>query len=98
MLVLFGVLAVSMIVAIAFGTASISLRSLLDGDATMRAIIFRLRVPRVCLAAVIGATLGVAGVTFQTLLRNPLADPFILGVSGGAACGAAIATALGLGA
>ncbi|MGZ7042724.1 MAG: FecCD family ABC transporter permease, partial [Thermoanaerobaculia bacterium] len=45
-----------------------------------------------------GATLGIAGVTFQTLLRNPLADPFILGVSGGAACGAAVATALGLGA
>lgn len=98
MLVLLGVLAVSMIVAIAFGTAPVSLRSLLDGDATVRAIIFRLRVPRVCLAAVIGATLGIAGVTFQTLLRNPLADPFILGVSGGAACGAAIATVLGLGA
>lgn len=96
--VLAAVLVVSVVVAITFGTASISLRSLLEGDATMRAIVFRLRVPRVCLAAVIGATLGIAGVTFQTILRNPLADPFILGVSGGAACGAAIATALGLGA
>ena len=52
--------------------------------------------PRALLAALIGAALAVAGLTFQTLLRNPLADPFILGVSGGAACGAAIATALGL--
>jgi iron complex transport system permease protein len=56
----------------------------------------QLRVPRALLAALIGATLAVAGLTFQTLLRNPLADPFILGVSGGAACGAAIATAFGL--
>ena len=98
MIVLMAVLIASAIIAITFGTTSISLRSLVSGDAIARAIIFRLRVPRVCLAAAVGATLGVAGVTFQTLLRNPLADPFILGVSGGAACGAAIATALGLGA
>jgi iron complex transport system permease protein len=50
----------------------------------------------VLLAAAIGATLAVAGVTFQTLLRNALADPFILGVSGGAAAGASIATAFRL--
>jgi len=97
MIVLGTVLVVSAFVAIAFGTASISLPSLFAGDTITRTIVFRLRVPRVCLAAAIGATLGVAGVTFQTLLRNPLADPFILGVSGGAACGAAVATALGLG-
>jgi iron complex transport system permease protein len=59
-----------------------------------RTILLRLRLPRVLLAAAVGATLAVAGVTFQTLLRNPLADPFTLGVSGGAAAGAAIATAL----
>jgi iron complex transport system permease protein len=94
--ILLVVLAAVSLLAICFGTASISLRSLFGGDAIARAIVFRLRVPRVCLAAAVGATLGVAGVTFQTLLRNPLADPFILGVSGGAACGAAVATALGL--
>ena len=64
---------------------------------TARIILLNIRLPRVLLAAVIGATLAVAGVTFQTLLRNPLADPFILGVSGGAAAGAAVSTAFGLG-
>jgi iron complex transport system permease protein len=65
-------------------------------DETGRTILLDIRLPRVLLAAAIGATLAVAGVTFQTLLRNALADPFILGVSGGAACGAAVATALRL--
>ncbi len=59
-------------------------------------MLIRIRLARVVVAALIGATLAVAGVTFQTLLRNPLADPFILGVSGGAACGAAVVTAFGL--
>jgi iron complex transport system permease protein len=74
-------------IAVSFGAVSLD-------DPAARTILFRLRLPRVLLAAAIGATLAVAGVTFQTLLRNPLADPFILGVSGGAAAGAAIATAL----
>jgi iron complex transport system permease protein len=74
-------------IAISFGAVALD-------DPAARTILFRLRLPRVLLAAAIGATLAVAGVTFQTLLRNPLADPFILGVSGGAAAGAAIATAL----
>jgi iron complex transport system permease protein len=50
-------------------------------------IVLRIRLPRVLLAALVGAALAVAGVLFQALLRNPLADPFILGVSGGAALG-----------
>src|SRR2546430_2487373 len=96
MAVLALILLVSLALAVAVGSTSISFRAALDGDPTARAILFHLRVPRALLAALIGATLAVAGLTFQTLLRNPLADPFILGVSGGAACGAAIATALGL--
>jgi iron complex transport system permease protein len=88
-------LVASLVVAVAVGSTSVSLRAALGGDPTARAILFQLRIPRALLAALIGATLAVAGLTFQTLLRNPLADPFILGVSGGAACGAAIATALG---
>lgn len=51
-------------------------------------IIFSLRLPRIALAAGVGAVLAVAGASFQALLRNPLADPYILGVSGGAAIGA----------
>ncbi|MEK6371551.1 MAG: iron ABC transporter permease [Acidobacteriota bacterium] len=89
-------LLISLALAITIGSTDVSLRAVLDGDPTARAILFQLRVPRALLAALIGATLAVAGLTFQTLLRNPLADPFILGVSGGAACGAAIATAFGL--
>ncbi len=50
-------------------------------------IIFSLRLPRIGLAAGVGAVLAVAGASFQALLRNPLADPYILGVSGGAALG-----------
>lgn len=84
-------LALSMLLAVSFGSTSIDWR-----DATSRTILFDIRLPRVLLAAAIGATLAVAGLTFQTLLRNPLADPFILGVSGGAACGAAVSTALRL--
>jgi iron complex transport system permease protein len=95
-LALGALLAISLVLAINIGSTPVSLRAALDGDPTARAILFQLRVPRALLAALIGATLAVAGLTFQTLLRNPLADPFILGVSGGAACGAAIATAFGL--
>ena len=78
------------------GAANVSWGAITSGDATARAIVFDLRLPRALLAALVGATLAVAGVTFQTVLRNPLADPFILGVSGGAACGAAIVSAFGL--
>ena len=86
-LILGALLLLVVVLGIAFGAVSLS-------DPSARAILINLRLPRVLLAAAIGATLAVAGVTFQTLLRNPLADPFILGVSGGAAAGAAVATAL----
>jgi len=66
----------------------------LIGAALGRTIRFDVRVPRAVLAALVGAILGMSGATFPTPLRNPFADPFILGVSGGAAAGAAIATAL----
>lgn len=89
-------LVIAMIVAMSFGATPLSWIAIANGDTTARAIFLDIRLPRVLLAALVGATLAVAGVTFQTLLRNPLADPFILGVSGGAACGAATATAFGL--
>jgi iron complex transport system permease protein len=59
-------------------------------------IIWRLRLPRVLLAALVGATLSLGGLVFQALLRNPLADPYILGVSGGAAVGAILGLLAGL--
>jgi iron complex transport system permease protein len=58
------------------------------------AIVWELRLPRVLTAMVVGAGLAVAGATFQGLLRNPLADPYVLGTASGAALGAAIAVLL----
>ncbi|MBB4636127.1 iron chelate uptake ABC transporter family permease subunit [Longimicrobium terrae] len=65
------------------------------GDPTTIAIVRRLRVPRSVLAALVGAGLAASGATFQALLRNPLAEPYVLGVSGGAAVGAVFAIVLG---
>ncbi|MBC8103999.1 MAG: iron ABC transporter permease [Cytophagales bacterium] len=61
-------------------------------------IVWELRLPRVLLAALVGATLSVAGVSLQGLLGNPLADPYTIGVSSGASVGAGAAILLGLGA
>jgi len=59
-------------------------------------IIWQIRFPRVLLAALVGATLSLGGLVFQALLRNPLAEPYILGISGGSAIGAIIGILLGL--
>jgi iron complex transport system permease protein len=61
-----------------------------------RVIILRVRLPRVLLAVLAGAALGAAGTVFQGVLRNPLADPYVLGISGGAALGFIAASAAGL--
>ncbi len=63
---------------------------------TEEAIIMQVRLPRVAAGALAGAALAVAGVLFQGLLRNPLADPYIIGTSAGAAFAAAVAQAAGL--
>lgn len=60
-------------------------------------IFVRVRVPRIILAALVGAALASAGVTFQALLRNPLADPYILGISSGAGLGVILAIISGIG-
>jgi len=57
-------------------------------------IVVDIRLPRILLAIVVGASLSVAGVSFQALLRNPLADPYVLGVSSGAAVGSILALML----
>ena len=67
-------------------------------DPMMRHLFLRLRLPRVLLAGMVGASLGAVGAALQALFRNPLADPFTLGVSGGGTLGASIAIALGWGA
>lgn len=60
-------------------------------------ILFSIRLPRIIFAGIVGASLSIAGVLFQGLLRNPLAEPFILGISGGAAVGAITAIIIGAG-
>lgn len=64
------------------------------GSPIERAIVIDLRLPRAILAATAGGALAVSGAVFQAMLRNPLADPYVLGVSGGAALGAVLTTVL----
>jgi len=84
------------------GTAEVSFHKImalvsgsLDPDDPARLIILRIRLPRIILAGLAGFSLALGGVVFQALLRNPLADPFILGVSSGSAFGAIIGIVLG---
>ncbi|KAF0155128.1 MAG: iron complex transport system permease protein [Syntrophaceae bacterium] len=58
-------------------------------------ILFSVRLPRILFAGIVGASLSLGGVVFQALLRNPLADPYVLGISGGSALGAIIGIVLG---
>ncbi|OGW62978.1 MAG: hypothetical protein A2V83_10995 [Nitrospirae bacterium RBG_16_64_22] len=68
-----------------------------SGDPVAATILREVRLPRVARAALVGGMLSVAGAVFQVLLRNPLADPYVLGVSGGAAVGAIAVVLAGAG-
>ncbi|MCF8094652.1 MAG: iron ABC transporter permease [Desulfobacteraceae bacterium] len=96
-------LAVSMFFGLSMGSSGAgfpdiieSITSFFKGEGTMHAIIWKLRLPRVLLAALVGATLSLGGLVFQAILRNPLAEPYILGISGGSAIGAIAGILLGL--
>lgn len=86
-------LAACFALALSLGSTRVDLFHL---DDTSRAILWDIRLPRALLAAAVGACLSVAGVAYQALLRNPLADPYVVGASSGAALGAALAFLLGL--
>ena len=103
------VLLISIVLAIGLGPATIApaetLRYLVAaitggtieaGEVSAYQIIWQIRTPRVLLAALVGAGLGAVGVAIQTLVRNPLADPYVLGVSSGASAGAVAVGTLGL--
>ena len=79
------------------GYRNLDFDELWNNDAT-RTAFFSLRLPRVVLGAIVGASLGTVGAALQAMFRNPLAEPFTLGVSGGGTLGASIAIALGWGA
>jgi iron complex transport system permease protein len=90
----------AMLISMAFGAADVTPRdawaalTAFDATSTSHLIIRTLRVPRVLLAALVGASLGVAGAIMQGLTRNPLADPGILGINAGAALGVVLAVFL----
>lgn len=105
MIRLFGSLAALMLVmfvaALVIGPAGVgpveSLRALVLGDGGPMTLVMReIRLPRAILAVMIGAALGLAGAAMQGYLRNPLADPGLIGVSGSAALGAVISIQTGL--
>ncbi len=91
------VLLITTVVALWFGYAPMSLAALRSDEAA-RSLFFRLRLPRVLLAGMVGGSLALVGAALQALFRNPLAEPLTLGVSGGGALGASVAIALGAGA
>lgn len=98
--VILPLLLVSACISICLGTYTVSPAetfSILTGShSPFSDIILHLRIPRTLAACVAGASLSVSGVLFQALLKNPLADPYTLGVSGGASFGAALAIITGL--
>lgn len=95
-------LLIAMILGLAIGSTKGGATVLLDlirgidsDDSMLRTIIWQIRLPRVLLGSLVGATLSLGGLVFQALLRNPLAEPYILGISGGSAIGAIIGILMG---
>jgi iron complex transport system permease protein len=91
----------SAVAALAVGGSDLGVRAALEvvgggGDGTARDIVWGLRAPRVALGFLVGGALAVTGAALQALVRNPLADPYLLGLSGGASLGAVLALVAGL--
>lgn len=84
------------LLSLSSGSTSISLASLVRGDGSLRLIIFEIRLPRIVLAALVGASLGLSGAILQGYFGNPLAEPYVLGISSGAAFGAFLGSFLEL--
>jgi len=91
LLILCGLWIATVLVAPLVGSQTVTLHDVLRGEPTAASIFWQIRLPRVLLALLGGAGLAVSGLGFQTLFRNPLAEPYTLGISGGAALGAVIA-------
>ncbi|MCA0986818.1 FecCD family ABC transporter permease [Guptibacillus algicola] len=103
-LIAIGLLIGAMLLGISIGTVSVPIPTILqliwtevlhlpsrtETDPMFTTIVMDIRLPRVILSALVGASLAVAGAAFQGLLRNPLADPYVLGVSSGASVGAVL--------
>lgn len=85
-----------MLIAAMAGSACIGAVSLSTENLWASPIFWNLRLPRIVMSILVGAALAVSGTAYQALFRNPLTDPYVLGVSSGASLGAAIAILLGL--
>jgi iron complex transport system permease protein len=100
LLALAGLALAAIVLGLSIGAVSQPLQAVLGGllEPTTQtgAIIWQIRLPRAILAFAVGGTLGVSGAALQALIRNPLAEPYLLGISGGAGLGAVAAIALGL--
>ncbi|NOX96799.1 MAG: iron ABC transporter permease [Nitrospirae bacterium] len=102
-LILLILLLFTFIFSLMFGGSKVPLRETMEAlfhphqAGTVRTIIWQIRIPRIVLGFLVGAGLASCGVVFQGMLRNPLAEPYTLGVSGGAALGATLGIVLGLG-
>ena len=100
-------LIILMVIAVSVGPVDLSTRDSMTGlleavgigdssaTVTEQLVIERIRLPRIILAMLVGAALGISGAAMQSLFRNPLADPGIIGVSSGGALGAVIAISIG---
>lgn len=95
MIILIGILIVISLFALCLGPARIPLSNILHPKGVDQTILFKIRLPRIILGFVVGAALSVAGVIFQGMFRNPLVEPYTLGVSGGAALGVSLAVIFG---
>ncbi len=100
LVLLLALLVIALLMGIRVGAVNLALADIVSAlsgqaDGATRAIVIGLRTPRVVLAALCGAALALSGSTCQALLRNPLADPYILGISSGAAVGAVAAVVSG---
>ena len=106
-IILIVLIVVSAVVSLTIGSEPLPMRGVLDTvgaritgepgpDPTIDLIVWDLRAPRALLAIIVGAGLALAGSGMQTLVRNPLADPYLLGVSAGASVGATAVIALGM--
>lgn len=112
--VLLGVLALSLLLAVTFGSVEIPisevygiitkklyhaviLRDPTWGDGSLFRVVWYIRLPRLILATAIGMGLSVCGVVMQAIVKNPLADPYVLGISSGASLGATLAIMAGVG-
>ena len=113
LIILLAVLLISAIVAMTFGNADISVADVYGvigykifginrfaelGQGAIHDVVWLIRFPRIILAIAIGMGLSVSGVSLQAIVKNPLADPYVLGISSGATLGATLAIMLGFGA